>query len=155
MANLKFEISRSRRNVKCLAPFANGRQRAAHPKTQRQIQRQNLKQDKKPQDELSEWYHRRRGEVNRGKFGRRRPGYPPPFRAAIICILNHLNVTEDLLIQYPCWNGASAFGCNGAIRSSYVGSLDSKKVRSLHDLQIRSVLHCAESGCAGVLHLGC
>jgi len=31
---------------------------------------------KQLQDELPEWYHRRRGEVNRGKYGCERPGHP-------------------------------------------------------------------------------
>jgi hypothetical protein len=30
-----------------------------------------------PQDELPEWYHQRRDEVNSGKYGRERAGHPP------------------------------------------------------------------------------
>jgi hypothetical protein len=33
---------------------------------------------KQLQDELPEWYHRRRSVVNCGKYGRERPGHPPP-----------------------------------------------------------------------------
>jgi hypothetical protein len=44
---------------------------------QKLSQRQNHQQDKAAQDELPEWYHRRRGVVNCEKCGRERPSQPP------------------------------------------------------------------------------
>ena len=35
-----------------------------------------------PQDELPEWYHQRRDEVNSGKYGRERAGHPPALAEA-------------------------------------------------------------------------
>jgi hypothetical protein len=62
VGGFEFLLTTGTDNVKGNPPFAKGGRRAGHPQIQRQTQKH--KQDKKPQDELPEWYYRRRGVVN-------------------------------------------------------------------------------------------